>query len=460
MKRLHLLFIGLLMAVNINITYAQKLSVGFHSGINLSDIHGNHPSGKWKFKPGPSQALSLDYALTGSLGVRTGLNYSTVYYEHHPYFNYDIIPLAGSLSSSYSSTSIWYYPTKEMMNFSFLTFPLQLRLTIPSKPELSLALGAYYSITLENSFHYLYSEEQKAENDLGFTYSASLAYPLGDRLKAHLNLGYISGRRGLLEYSEWKHGRAELSLGLSYDIIPLNKERDRIIEKDSISDTVFLTYRAGGGISWNSGSSFTEKYKPLPGFSAGIDIGFKLSSSVNFRTGLSFDRIGFTLNDSSDVYYRYYVSGDANYYVDTRVSTDYIVIPALLEFHAGRKVSYYLNTGPYLGVRLNARCSGKAISRTSNEGSYTTSETIVYDDITGLIRNNDFGWMTGIGAAVPLYGNTMLDISLRHRYGFTEVFDRSELGGQDTGYDNETIMRNSSVFLNIGLRVPVFKISR
>ncbi|MCF8222318.1 MAG: PorT family protein [Bacteroidales bacterium] len=455
MKRLYLLFIGFLLAASVNTAYSQKLSVGFHSGVNISDIHNAYPVGKWKFKPGPTQRISLDYSLTPTIGISGGISYSTLYYEHRNYYSTDII---FNPYPFYSSTA-WYYPSGEMMNFSFLSLPLQLKFTIPSRPELSLAFGSFYSIALDHSY-YNYYQDTKAQNDLGFIYSAGLAWPLGERMKAHFNLGYISGRKAVVEGLELMHGGADLSVGLTYNLVPGEDKRNGVMPADTISGKMFLSYRTGGGISWNSGSIASGKYQPAAGFSVGIDIGFKLSPHMNFRTGLSFDRPGFALKDSSDVYYRYLVDDNADYSVDTKVSADYITIPALLEYTGGEKIRYYLNTGPYIGVLLNARCSGIAISANIDQGSYSTMETTVYDDITELINNNDFGWMTGMGLIVPLYKNTSLDIGASYRIGLTDQFDSSAAGNQDTGNGDETIMQHSSVFLNIGLRVPVYNISK
>ncbi|MEE4214804.1 MAG: outer membrane beta-barrel protein [Bacteroidales bacterium] len=456
MKKHYALLMSLIISSLLTATYSQDLSVGFRSGINFSDIHGNFPIGKWEFKPGPSQGFFADYSLTPVISLKGAISYSTVYYEYHPYAGGYNIPLANMLSSYSQDYVIWHYPIKEMMNFSYLTIPVQLGLTIPSRPALTVSAGAYYSLMVDHTFQNIYSDTEVKKSDIGFVYSTGIGYPFSDRLEASLSLSYLTGRREFIKDSRYRNGWSDVSFGLSYDLVP-GKRKHRGEKSDTLNNNIFLLYRAGTGVSWNSGTVNREKYSPLAAYSVGFDVGIRLSQRMYFRTGLSYDRQGFALRDSSDMFNRYYIEGAADYAVDTRISADYVVIPALLEYQAGEKIKYYFNTGPYLGVKINARTAGKAISFETGEGYYNLEKITVYDDTGSIIFDNDIGWVAGMGLVIPLGGNSMFDIGMKYRHGFSEVYDIKEAEGEHVDSDEGTFIRNSLLTLNFGLRVPVFR---
>ncbi|HUS86328.1 MAG TPA: outer membrane beta-barrel protein [Bacteroidales bacterium] len=456
MKQFCALILAFLLSAAFSVSYPQKLSVGFHSGMNLSDIHGNDYSGKWKFKPGPLEGIFIDYSITRDLGVKTGVDFLTVYYEHHPYTNY--FPVAYPASSYYLADIFWYYPVREMMNFSFLTLPAQVRITVPSRPQLNLAAGVYYSFVLDSNFDYGYSNPGTKKNDLGFIYSAGIAYPMSGRLDALFNVRYMTGRREFFENDGYRHGSADFAFGLAYKIIPGKSDNNnRSGRLDSLNKKIYLTYRGGVNFSWNSCNTYHDNYSLYTGPSLGFNMGFELSPGTYFRTGLSFERQGYALRDSSDSFHRYFIDGDASYDVRTRVSTDYLVIPALLEFYFGNARLFYFNTGPYLGIKLNARCAGTAMSGLSSDGIYKLDKTTVYDDLEQIIKDNDFGWVAGGGLTLPLSGNRMLDIGLQFRQSFIEVYDTSKMPEETRPEHGDVIIRNSSLALQIGLRVPIYK---
>lgn len=467
--------LALLLSAISSVSYTQKLSLGFTSGINISDIHilSNNYEGKWKFKPGPSEGIFIDYSISPILGIQTGLNYSTVYYEYDDYNNYYYYPWP-ILHYSSSSVSPYYLYSNTcwMMDFSYLTVPLQLKITIPSRPQLNLGVGAYYSFLLDSNYEYDYLlDEESKKNDLGFIYSAGLTYPVSDRFSAIFNVRYLTGRREIDEYEDFWHGFADFTVGLSYDLIPGERpDNNKQEARDSIKNKIYLTYRGGLNLSWNSCNPHRERYSPYAGPSLGFNIGFEMSPGTYFRTGLSFERQGYTFRDSSDYYHRYVIRDDADYYVNTRISTDYLVIPALFEFYTGEYTKFYFNTGPYFGIRLNARCTGTALSEngdyypsypyyeeTEITTEYKLKETTVYDDLEAVIQNTDLGWLAGAGLVLPLRENLALDIGLQFRQGFFEVYDTDVIQEELRPGRGEALIRNSSLALHIGLRLPVYK---
>ena len=457
MKRLRQFILGTLLSALCFQLYPQKLSLGFGSGVNLSDIHNTWSTGSWKTKPGPSLGFFADYALTRTLGLHAGADWSAVYYEYHPYipWNYPIYYPMGSLIA---------IPVQmNSSNFSMLTLPLMVTVTIPSRPSLTLGAGGYYAFALDQDldvsyFYYDYGKET-LRNDWGYVYMFRLNYPLQEKLDLFLSGRYLTGRNPMVEWAEYKHGYSDIRAGLIYKF-GREKSEDEVATDDAgvVNEDIFLTWRAGVVTSWNSGNIDRDKYSALVAPAAGFSLNFRLGGTNTwFRTGVSLERQGFSLRDSSDVWYRYSVEGEPDYYVDSRVSIDYAVIPALFDFHFGPGEIFSFNTGPYFAARLNARCTGTATQESFYNGAYQLEETTVNDDITELIRRNDFGWLAGAGVTVPLSGNIRLDISLQYRQGLPEVFNYEEAWVPDPDDAKDVFMRNSALTLQAGLRIPLYR---
>ena len=433
---------------------SQKLTTGYYGGVNISDIHGNSTLEKWKFKPGPVHGIYVDYSFNKVFGFRTGIGYSTLYYEHVAI--YQVPPVYYSFSSSILP---WpYYPANQKMDFSFITFPTQIRLSVPSVPRLDLMAGVYNSVLIDNNKNYYYESPDPPKEDFGFVYSAGLSFPLDDNFDAAINARYITGRRRMSDYSGTRHGSLDFSLGIAWNGIIKDKTgKIQKQERDTVSESIYLIYKGSFNVSWNSCETNAEKYSLNFGPSMGFLVNIHLASNTSFRTGLSFDRTGYSLKDSSDSFHRYYVDDDAYYFVDTKTSVDYLTIPLLINFQIGDHGRFFVNTGPFVGVKLNARSKGTVFYNTAGQGSYNMYKRIVYDDLEGAVRDNAFGWIIGGGITIPVFERLAIESGLQYRRGFGEVFDKSYLPENDAFLSGKTVFENSSLSLQIGLRVPVFR---
>lgn len=453
MKRLCALICVFVAITSNSATYAQELAAGFFSGINISDIHGNNYSGKWKFKPGPVQGIFFDYNPGRIIGFSTGMNYSTNYYEHK-FYNYQetVYP---AFSSSFLPGP---YIASESMDFSFITLPAQIKLTIPSKPALILSAGVFGSFLQDhnvNSFFY-YGEVNK--RDMGFIYSAGVSYPFSDDFDILLRARYLTGRKDLIEGYNYRHGSIDFNLGVSFNGFLEGLDKSGIsVRTDTSESKLRLVYFGGTDLSWNSSGSNSGNYSVSLGPSVGFRLDIPLGKKTEFRTGLSFERTGYSMSDSSDVFYGYNIEDDAEYLVDTKTSIDYIEIPALLKFNIGRLNTFFISTGPYLAIKLNARCTGEAFSDEENSSTYWVVKTTVYDDLEKLIKGNDTGWSFGTGITIPVFGKYNAEIGLQYKTGFRDVFDGSSISGTNQ-YDNmKVIIRNRAISLNLGLKIPVLR---
>jgi len=238
-------------------------------------------------------------------------------------------------------------------------------------------------------------------------------------------------------------------------LLKSRQSRTKYVQSDTINESILLAYNGGINISMNSSDYFRNKYSLNYGPSAGLSLYFRLSDGAYLRTGVSFERTGYSLRDSSDVFYLYNVEKAASYYVNTRTSADYIMLPVMLHFLAGRDRNLFINTGPYMALKLNARCKGEAFSESENEGFYSLTRIVVYDDIEGLIKDNDIGWIFGGGFVLPFAARYSIELGFHYRIGLKDVFDNQNFSPVET---DKSIIRNSVFSITTGIRVPVYRL--
>jgi opacity protein-like surface antigen len=437
-----------------SVSYSQKLTTGIYSGVNFSDIHGEEIGGKWQSKPGPVQGLYLGWSFGKSLGIQTGMNFSTVYYEHRTTYS----PIF-FFTPSYNDMYPAYYPAVEKMDFSFLRVPLLLTVSIPSALQFTMKAGIVFSFSqdhsLGSSYYYYPEPDNIKKKDFGYMFSSGISYPLSDKFKANFNVGYITGRKKFMEYSNYKNGSSEYTIGIEYEFIKKNKTNlNPKPESDSSSKKVTVTYYGGLNVSWNPSTVDGKKYSPLCGPLFGFFVNVPIGHRSSFISGVSFMRKGYSVKDSSSLFYRYLKDDKPVYAVDTKVQTDYAIIPFLINIPFGKSQKLFINTGPWLGLRLNARNIGVAYNEYRSEVNYTIQKTIIYDDIEKLLKVNDIGWIFGCGISLPVVNNYKIDIALQYSTCFKDVFNSSAEGYSQNTYDTDPVIRFRTVSLLLGFRIP------
>jgi hypothetical protein len=463
MKKMKLIRVSLLLFLLIcssYVSFSQGFSTGIYSGVNLSDIHGQSTGGEWDSKPGPASGINLAYSLTKTIGFQTGVNFSTVYYEHkqlsYPVTYYDYM----YLSSSYIDPRIIapYYPADSKMDYSFLRIPLLFTVAVPSVLQLEMRAGIFFSFlqdysTSSNYFYYYSSSPEKPEkHDFGYIFSSGLSYPFNDNFKASFNASYITGRKPFQENYSYRHGSSEFTLGIEYTGLLKHKNRDMSsIPSDSLSKHVTVTIKGGLGYSWNGGSEPNGDYNGCFGPVIGFSLNIPLSKNVFFQTGFTFERKGYSIRDSSSSFYR--LDDDATMYdVDTKIQTDYAIIPAVFSFGLGKPGKLYFSTGPWLGLKLNARTVGNAYNEDHTDYSYQLKETIVNDDLEESIENYDIGWLFGLGTRIPV-SKCELDLSVQYSAGLREMFRGTSYMAYADG--DKLALKNRTVSLVLGFKIPL-----
>jgi hypothetical protein len=437
------------------VSYCQKFTTGIYSGINFSDIHGQDINGKWNAKPGPVQGLYLGYSFNRSFGLQTGINYFSIYYDRKTTAS----PIIFDKYLNYSLTQPYYF-VNEKMDFTFLRIPLLFTVTIPSALQFDMRAGLFFSFLQNyslnsNLYYYPPSEEKPEKTDFGYIFSSGISYPVSDHFKASFNAGYMTGRKRFLNDLEYRHGSSEFTFGFAYTGFHNNKNAGIALNSgsDSTKSKIEVIFRGGMNYSWNSGFRFRNEYSPGSGPSFGFYLNFPMKYKTSFQTGLLFERKGYSLKDSSALFYRYSLNKFMMYDVDTKVQLDYAVIPALINFLAGRHGNVFINTGPWLALKLNARTVGVAYDESRTGTNYVLRKTVVYDDLEKIVNDYDIGWIFGGGISVPVFNSYSIDLALQYSAGFREVFDKSGLTNL-SGPGSTSVIKNGTVSFLIGLKLP------
>ena len=434
--------------------YSQTITTGIYSGVNFSDIHGQDFGGKWKSKPGPVQGFYLDLSLNKSLGIQTGINFSTVYYEHIATSNHWLYyPVDFNIIGP-----DYYYQGDGKMDFSFLRVPLLLTVQVPSFIQFNMRAGLIFSFLKDHSLSndYNYSTPGIAKKtDFGYMFSSGISYPLSNKIRATFNVSYLTGRKHLLESSNLRQGSSEYVLGIDYEFLKKNK---RTINPgftiDSTSKKVTVTYWGGVDISWNGLGSDKAKYSTVAGPSLGFSVNFLMESGLSFISGVSFERKGYSMKDSSASFFIYLNKSTPLYYVDTKVQIDYAVIPLLMSFPVGKSQIVFFNTGPWIGLKLNARNVGVAYNEMRSESGYTVNKTIIYDDLERYIKDNDIGWIFGARVSLPLLNRFKVDLALRYSTGFNNVYNKTIVEEQQSSSISDYVIRNMTISFLIVITIP------
>ena len=460
MKKIYFLLFATLLILGYSSGYSQKITTGIYSGVNLSDIHGIGIGGKWSFKPGPVQGLYLGYSLNKALGIETGINLSTIYYEHkasffpttyYPteYHSYVLPPVAP------------YYQENGKMDFRSVRVPLLFTVSIPSELQLKMRAGFFfsslqdYSVT-EYAYYYPYDQEKPEKYDFGYQFSSGISYPLSENFKATFDIGYQTGKRKFLENLEYRHGSSEFTFGIAYTGFTRDKNSKIALGEENDSSDNKVTVKVIGGInySWNQESAEEGKYYGYAGPSVGFSLNLPFGQGGVFQTGFSFERKGYAVKDSSASYYKLIRNENPTYFIDTRVQIDYAIVPAIVSFPVGKPDRLFFSTGPWVGFKLNARTVGAGYIENHSGSTYQLKKTIIYEDIEKAIKGFDLGWIFGLGMTVPVVKTYKVDMAIQYSAGFRDVFDKSGTGESLNPYEKSHKIRNRTISLFFGFRIP------
>ena len=439
------------------ISYSQHFSAGLSSGINFSDIHGQLPVGKWKFMPGSVQNIYLNYSLNKNYGIQTGISYYSINYSHK-YSDDNSYPIYYQFTTSDMIGP--YYRSNEMMDFRFLRIPLLFTLSIPAKIQFRMKAGMFVSFLQSYNLNLYYppvSQPKAEKHDYGYLFSSGLSYPFAENFLATFDVSYFTARKKFLEGYSYRHGGSEFSFGVEYTGFLKKKKNHSITinSNDSLSSKISVTLVAGSAYSWRMKTRGEGNYGGTASSMVGFELHFPVGKGGYFQTGLILERMGYSVKDSTSSFYKILSKDSQNYYANTKVQIDYVVIPALIAFPIGKRNGLIFKTGPWLGLKMNARTVGKAYINYHSDNYYQLKESIVYDDMEKMFKSYDIGWIAGCGVSVPVIKNYKADLELLYTAGFRDVFDHSGEAVQANPYTPAFSVNNRTISLLIGFKIPV-----
>ena len=138
-------------------------------------------------------------------------------------------------------------------------------------------------------------------------------------------------------------------------------------------------------------------YSTLPNFNAGVFLKVPVVRHFSFQPELYYSGQGFKADDGSGGTYSEHVN--------------YLQIPLLAKFTT--RTGFFLETGPQVGLKLNAKDKENGISQ----------------DVSSAYNNADFSWVFGAGFKIPM---APVGFDLRYNVGITNVANDSYYGN---GYD-------------------------
>jgi opacity protein-like surface antigen len=468
MKTINLILcIGVVLAITSTTTLAQKLSFGQYTGINFSNFHGTLTTNKWVPKTGPNTALFVEYSLNRSISLQAEVGYAAHYYEMKTYISQPTYPIYyNDVIHSYSSSSIWqpvYEPNK--FDFSFLRFPLLIKYKTPTRLQLGIGGGMFYSVLLNDDITKTERDAAEKEDrriyppthDWGYLFTADLSYPITKDVRLFVTGRMATGQKVFIESLKGKNGSSELGFGIKYT--PKSKtESFKELEsnvQDSTKTKCFVRPVAGILLGWNSSSEKPGNYSTNLGYTTGLAFDYRLDKTVSLQTGILFERKGYALSDSSLYYHRFaYDSKYKRNSVDTKTDIDYLTIPLNFKFSFGDPFTFYVDFGVYTGFKVNAVCHGTAIRKYISSSSYTVEKLNINDAVEGYFKDVDFGYQTGMGFQFPFRKNLKFDLGIVYSGSFSPIIKAPEENTTPYVNDDRSI-KNGTVALVFGLQIPI-----
>lgn len=142
--------------------------------------------------------------------------------------------------------------------------------------------------------------------------------------------------------------------------------------------------------------------------SGGFIFQYNFKNFLSLKTGLSYQRKGYQINNTffSDV--------SGNVIGTGKISSrfDYLTFPVLVKASFGKKVSFFVNAGPYVGYLL-AKTDRMKMNK---------QETIYKDDLNYSGFNRwDFGIASGVGVAIPIRTYWVISVEARNYSGLMDI---------------------------------------
>jgi hypothetical protein len=173
---------------------------------------------------------------------------------------------------------------------------------------------------------------------------------------------------------------------------------------------------AEGGFSVASlrGNDFIDKYHSTKtGYSGGLFFQYNFRKIISMRTGMYYERKG-----SSFEFWTVNEVGENIGVIQGYQNFDYLTVPLLLRATFGKKLTCFINTGPYIGFLLKETEHTDAVQ--------TVPETNANG--TEFFNRTEVGLSAGIGLSYILKQKFSFSFEVRDNLGLTNTSKQSATG--------------------------------
>ena len=166
-------------------------------------------------------------------------------------------------------------------------------------------------------------------------------------------------------------------------------------------------------ISLHGNQVISEFHNSTIGFSSGLFFQYNFKKIISLRTNLAYERKGSTIKGKA-------LDDSGNSLGDVRgnLNFDYLTLPILVRATFGKRIMYFVNTGPYLGYLLKQTI----VSR--GEKIPTTTK-----DDTSLYKKIDLGVSAGLGLLVPYKQHFAFSLEVRNNLGLYNISPELVING-------------------------------
>jgi hypothetical protein len=187
----------------------------------------------------------------------------------------------------------------------------------------------------------------------------------------------------------------------------------------TVGETTFgQTYKFEAGVEGSPALSFLRindnidnNHKPTIGigFTGGLFFQYNFKKIISLRTNIAFERKGSMTSTPPKPDYVPDIHAGTPSEIITNTNYDYLTLPILARATFGKKITYFVNAGPYFGY---------LIKRTfvSGEGSSAIS-----GDNTWLNERFDTGISAGFGLSCPLTSKFAFSFEVRNNLGLYNI---------------------------------------
>jgi opacity protein-like surface antigen len=177
-------------------------------------------------------------------------------------------------------------------------------------------------------------------------------------------------------------------------------------------------------------------------YAFGLAFQYNFSKLLSIRSGIYFEEKGSALEGPFFDLNGNLISaeGFANRF-------QYLTLPIMARFSFGKKLRYFINTGPFLGfLRESEAVYTTAISEVQQ--IINSSPGWQQRDGTELLNELDYGISLGAGAEYPLTKNLIISLEVRHNYGLFNISNLPVINDKELNTNSTNMLLGISYLLD------------